>query len=422
MQTRSKIGKMAGNEVILKKLESIQTEITTMKASIGTLHTQFTQIHEELTIIKDLKQSIEHTEEDVREVQNNVSLLQDTIQMQAARIKEQDEKIESNRHENMLLKERQLAQDTYSRRENLKFEGIPEESNEKNDQTITRIRNLFRAEFGIEEASDMKFQRCHRMGYKLDRSKPRDVIVRFVLYPDREKVWKSRSKLKNTEIIMKEDFPEEIEFRRSKLYQIHKNARAQHYKTKMVADKLIINGTKYTISSLDKLPSKLHPKAYAERHTDDSVLFYGSHSVFSNFYSVEFTVDGQIYNSTEQYYQMRRAELSGDKGIFTKIKQSLDPKEQYYFGKKLSLDDQIWNNNIAVQVMEKATREKFRQNTSLKQQLINTGEKSIIQCNPHDLFWANGLKMTDQKAEDCTKWKGQNNLGKVLCNIRDSFK
>ena len=119
---------------------------------------------------------------------------------------------------------------------------------------------------------------------------------------------------------------------------------------------------------------------------------------------------------------MRRAELSGDKGIFTKIKQSLDPKEQYYFGKKLSLDDQIWNNNIAVQVMEKVTREKFQQNTSLKQQLINTAEKSIIQCNPHDLFWANGLKMTDQKAEDCTKWKGQNNLGKVLCNIRDSFK
>ena len=58
----------------------------------------------------------------------------------------------------MLLKERQLAQDTYSRRENLKFEGIPEESYGKNDQTITRKRNLFRDELGIEEASDMKFK------------------------------------------------------------------------------------------------------------------------------------------------------------------------------------------------------------------------------------------------------------------------
>ena len=271
-----------------------------------------------------MEQSIEHTREDVREVQNNVSLLQGTIQLQAARLKEQDEKTESNRHENMLLKERQLAQDTYSRRKNLKFEGIPEESNEKNDQTITRIRNLFRNELGIAGASDMKFQRCHRMGYKPDRSKPRDVIVRFVLYPDREEV------------------------------------------------------------------------------------------------RIKVVVNLKIQRSF--YRTVLPDEKSRDKEIFTKIRQSLDPKEEYYYGKKHSLDNKIWNNNIAVQVMEKAKREKFQQNTSLKQQVIFTGEKSIIHCNPHDLFWANGLKMTDQKAEDCTKWKGRNNLGKVLCNIRDSFK
>ena len=132
----------------------------------------------------------------------------------------------------------------------------------------------------------MKFQRCHRMGYKPDRSKPRDVIVRFVLYPDREEV------------------------------------------------------------------------------------------------RIKVVVNLKIQRSF--YRTVLPDEKSRDKEIFTKISLWIQ-KSSITMGKKLSLDNQIWNNNIAVQVMEKATREKFQQNTSLKQQVINTGEKSIIHYTRYEV-------------------------------------
>ena len=156
----------------------------------------------------------------------------------------------------------------------MKFTGIPEEKDESNEQLITKVRNIFSNDLGITDSKKILFQRCHRLGKKLDgQSTPRDIIARFVYFPDREKVWEQRSKLKGTNIVMNEDFPDEILQRRSQLYKVFKLAREKHFKVKMVADFLIINGTRYTVDSMDKLPPEIHPKAEAERYTDNSVCF-----------------------------------------------------------------------------------------------------------------------------------------------------
>ena len=67
---------------------------------------------------------------------------------------------------------------------------------------------------------------------------------------------------------MNEDFPEEINERLYRIFKIAKD------KPKMVADKLIIDGIRYTVDNLEKLPKDLHPIAFAERYTDNSVIFY----------------------------------------------------------------------------------------------------------------------------------------------------
>ena len=85
---------------------------------------------------------------------------------------------------------------------------------------------------------DIKLHVWHKRG------RPRDIIVRFVRFPDREQIWAARNKLKNTDIIMKEDFPQEIDQRRAKLFPIQKAARAENKKAYMVVDKLFIDGRK----------------------------------------------------------------------------------------------------------------------------------------------------------------------------------
>ena len=50
---------------------------------------------------------------------------------------------------------------------------------------------------------------------------------------------------------------------------------------------------------------------------------------------------------------------------------------------------------------------------------MDTGNKVLIQCNPHDKKWSNGLRMTDKDAADPTKRKGENKPRYYpLCNQR----
>ena len=333
-----------------------------------------------------------------------------------------EQKLENSYKESKLYKEKQLRQDIYSRRENLKFTGIPEEKDESNEQLITKVRNIFSNDLGITDSKKILFQRCHRLGKKLDgQSTPRDIIARFVYFPDGEKVWEQRSKLKGTNIVMNEDFPDEILQRRSQLYKVFKLAREKHFKVKMVADFLIINGTRYTVDSMDKLPPEIHPKAEAERYTDNSVLFYGGYSVLSNFYSCCFVVNGQRFTSVEQYFQYEKAKINDNTKLATDILTENDPKKQFQLGKKIKTGEK-WNEITSKNLVEVAVKAKFEQNDNLLTKLLNTGNKTLIQCNPHDKLWANGLRLTDKDAEDKAKWKGQNVLGEILCAVRESLK
>ena len=190
----------------------------------------------------------------------------------------------------------------------------------------------------------------------------------------------------------------------------------------MVADKLIINGSKYTVDTLDRLPAVLHPKAFAERVTQDSVMCYGRHSVFSNFYTTDFVLDGEKFSSVQQFYHFQKVSAAGNGDLAAKIFRSFDPVEQYRIGKGITPGIDKWDEASAEDNMEKAVGAKFVQNPVLLKALLDTKSKTLIECNPHDLVWTNGLKLTDQDAEDGTKWKGRNILGNILCRVRESLK
>ena len=67
--------------------------------------------------------------------------------------------------------------------------------------------------------------------------------------------------------------------------------------------------------------------------------------------------------------------------------------------------------------MKEGVNAKFAQCSTLKNDLLDTKDKLIIQCNPYDTMWSNGLKMNDENVEDPTKWKGQNLLRKIVCEV-----
>ena len=64
---------------------------------------------------------------------------------------------------------------------------------------------------------------------------------------------------------------------------------------------------------------------------------------------------------------------------------------------------------------------KFQQITELADYFTNTGNQTIIESLPYDLYWGSGCKLDDQSSLVCSKHKGLNKLGTILMKIRDNL-
>jgi ribA/ribD-fused uncharacterized protein len=72
--------------------------------------------------------------------------------------------------------------------------------------------------------------------------------------------------------------------------------------------------------------------------------------------------------------------------------------------------------------MEKGVRAKFIQHPELRKELLETGDKIIGKADARNTFWGIGTGMSSEKAKSPSKWRGQNKLGKLLMEIRESLK
>ena len=99
---------------------------------------------------------------------------------------------------------------------------------------------------------------CHYLN-----SAKSQIIAKFLIYSDRDKIWSSRRSPKTAAPEIYLDFPSEIEYRRRQLYPIVAAANRSDenkQKVKLSADQLILNNKRYWHTTINQLPSKLHPK------------------------------------------------------------------------------------------------------------------------------------------------------------------
>ena len=89
-------------------------------------------------------------------------------------------------------------------------------------------------------------------------------------------------------------------------------------------------------------------------------------------------------------------------------------------GRKVSnFNDDTWNSNRDRIVLE-GNLHKFRQNPELKQNLLATGEKVIVEASPRDRIW--GVGFGEKNALNQKERWGLNLLGKALEKTRRILK
>jgi hypothetical protein len=68
-------------------------------------------------------------------------------------------------------------------------------------------------------------------------------------------------------------------------------------------------------------------------------------------------------------------------------------------------------------VMTQCIMKKFEQNPELRNFLIATAPKQLLEANPRDLIWGIGLGLKDPDIENKDKW-GKNLCGHILMEVR----
>ncbi len=317
--------------------------------------------------------------------------------------------------------EARLKNECYERRSNLKFVGIPELDGEKDGDCERLVLETINSKM-LMNSDNISVERCHRLGPKSRGSRPRPIIIRFTLYKDRQRVWGSRRLLAGTNIFVREDFAPEIEKRRASLIPIYREALKDKSlgKVALVNDTLYINTEKYTVDTLHRVPTHLKPEHTATRSNEAAVWFWRKESPFSNHHACKFQEGDTVYNCTEQYLMVHKAQLFGDTDAAERIMKMKNPIDQKRAQVKHFNSDH-WRQH-APDIMKRALTLKFEQNEDLKKVLIETGTKVIGEAAPHDDFWGCGFSMNDPDIANPDKWNGQNTLGQCLMNVRMKMK
>lgn len=145
-------------------------------------------------------------------------------------------------------------------------------------------------------------------------------------------------------------------------------------------------------------------------------------SCFSQWFACRFTVDGVEYSTAEQYMMSQKALLFGDTEIYNKIMKASHPNEFKKLGRQISgFDENIWNQHKTDIVISGNTA-KFSQNQDLKEFLLNTNQRILVEASPYDKIWGIGMKSNSSDCENPDLWQGMNLLGFCLMEVRDIIK
>lgn len=145
---------------------------------------------------------------------------------------------------------------------------------------------------------------------------------------------------------------------------------------------------------------------YEDEHTIS--FFTGPFTPFDNFSAHTVTIWGKCFNTAEHAFQWKKFSET-EPSIADAIFKAGSPWQVKKISRTSENRLQDWNK-LKVQFMQEIIAAKVLQHEDVKNMLLATRGKRIIENSPTDSFWGVGLD-----------GKGQNMMGKILMEIRDIY-
>ena len=213
-------------------LDIVSTNTTPLQNSLDRLSSQIQGNSNRLeNIIKetdDLKLSLEATQEMQDEKIKSVEKLVEEVE------KKYKQEIESLIIKNKEQDDKLRVLEDRSRRDNLRFDGIPEYKNETWADTEDILKDTLREQLGM---NNMKIEGAHRTGTNT-QSTCRTIIAKFTSYKTKERILKEAKNQKPKDIWIYEDFSKETVKIRKELWERVRELRSKNKYAILVYDKI----------------------------------------------------------------------------------------------------------------------------------------------------------------------------------------
>ena len=141
------------------------------------------------------------------------------------------------------------------------------------------------------------------------------------------------------------------------------------------------------------------------------ILFYRvsePYGEFSNFSPHSFELGGQVWPTTEHYFQAQKFPGTGHEDA---IRLAKSPMIAARMGRSRERPLRADWEAVKDDIMRDALRAKFAQHPNLKALLLHTDDAELIEHTRNDSYWADGGDGT-----------GRNRLGQLLMELRGQFR
>ncbi|MGW3072471.1 NADAR family protein [Kitasatospora sp. NPDC001132] len=138
----------------------------------------------------------------------------------------------------------------------------------------------------------------------------------------------------------------------------------------------------------------------------------------SQWWPGEFTVDGVGYASAEHWMMAGKARMFGDEEIAQRVLEARTPGEAKKLGRLVrDFDHETWTAG-RFELVVAGNVAKFGQDEALRDYLLGTGDRVLVEASPLDRIWGIGLAADDIRAQQPAEWRGLNLLGFALMEAR----
>ena len=187
--------------------------------------------------------------------------------------------------------------------------------------------------------------------------------------------------------------------------------------SKLRADAIVIDGTRYTYDDIDKLPHDISLENAKVIEVQDGHAFQSEHAYLSSLCEIEIEFNDRKHRSAEHVFHFTRADENNQPEMAAQILEAKTSRDAMDIGRRIKTSDEYKESEPAL--LQRIHLAKFKQHAHLCAKLLKL--KGNLYEATHNPVYGAGFHLSQHEMINKANVRGGNKLGLALENIRSTL-